>query len=367
MSRYRLHGNPPPPTAIGRLSILVAAIGLQFAFLPCASAQRLAPVNSTVPGTALPRYEGLIPTDITSMPDTELPTPPGSRASFFRPLPPNWAYKLPANFWINSTLETAQRFDSNVFQTLTGQVSDYSFRVQPRITTGWRFNNHFNPYIEYFVIKDVFVKATNFNPPTSQSLAGGVKGTIWSKFNPEDKGLKKTLAYDFRAREWWFNSHQRQFDLIPSLIYEQILQYKSKTNHTKYSITGLLQIDKRKTLDNGFTREIDPFISARIVHARGPWLASAGVTVPVDFPTYTGDKPRLRTGAVIGTIDISRRLKKIPNAYIFVQGQPIWNFSDESVPGYSGFNFRLFSGLRMVFDRTPVTPVTRAIWKNQQQ
>lgn len=347
---------------------LIAAFCLQLTVLtPVSSQQQRGGVDSTVPGTALPRYEGLIQTDITTMPETDLPTPPGSKASFFRPKAPDWTYKLPPNFWINASCEAAQRFDSNVFQTLGGGVCDYSFRVQPRIETGWRFSNRFQPYVEYFVIKDVFVKATDFNPPTSQSLAAGVKGSIWTKFDPEDKGLRKTLSYDFRAREWWFNSHQRQYDLLPALIYEQVLRYKSKTSHTKYELRGLLQLDQRKTRDSGSTEEIDPFLSARIIHARGRWLGSAGVTVPVDFPTYTGDKPRLRTGAVIGTIDIARQMKNIPNAFMFVQAQPIWNFSDESVPGYSGFNFRLFSGLRLVFNRSPVTPTVKHMWKNQPQ
>lgn len=319
------------------------------------------PVDSTVPGTALPRYEGLIPTDITNMPNTELPTPPGSRASFFSPWPPDWAYKLPSNLWLNTVVEAAQRYDTNVFQTRSGYVSDYSFRVHPRVQVGWRMSNLFQPYTEYFLFKDVHTRAYNFNQPTSQSVAGGAKGALWTAYNPDDKGLKKTLAYDFRARVWWFNSHQRQYDLIPSLIWEQVLNYKSKTNHTKYELRALLQLDERKTR-TGTTREIDPFFNARLVHARGKWLFSPGVTLALDFPTYTGDKPRLKTGAVIGNLEVSRKLP-VPNLYWYVQGQPIWNFSDKSVPGYSGFNFRLFSGVRMVFDRPPVTQSVRAAWQ----
>lgn len=345
------------------LTATALLLGLHVGSFQPANSQNVVKVDSTVPGTALPRYEGLIPTDITSFPETELPTPPGSRASYFRPWPPDWAYKLPSNFWVNSSVEAAQRFDSNVFQTRSGYVCDYAFRVQPRVQMGWRFTNRFEPYVEYFLIKDVHVKAWNFNFPTSQSLAGGAKGAIWVSFDPDDKGLRKTLAYDFRYRQWWFNSHQRQYDLIPSLMYEQVLRYKSKTSHTKYQLTTLMLIDERKTR-TGTTREIDPFFSARVVHARGKWVGSAGVTLSLDFPTYTGDKPRLKTGAVIGTIDVSRKVDSIPNLYCFVQGQPIWNFSDKSVPGYSGFNFRLFSGLRMVFDRAPVTPTVRAAWKN---
>lgn len=320
------------------------------------------PVDSTVPGTALPRYEGLIPTDITSPPTTEFPTPPGSRASYFSPWPPDWAYKLPSNLWINSTIESTQRYDTNVYQTRSGYVSDYAYRVHPRLQVGWRFCKFFQPYTEYFLFKDLHVKAYNFNQPTSQSLAGGVKGALWASFNPDDKGLKKTLAYDFRARIWWFNSHQRQYDLIPSLIYEQVLAYKSKTNHTKYDLRAMLQLDERKTR-TGTTREIDPFFSARLVHARGKWMFTPGVTLALDFPTYTGDKPRLKTGAVIGNIEVSRKMP-VPNLYWYVQGQPIWNFSDKSIPGYSGFNFRLFSGVRMVFDRPPATPLVRAAWQH---
>lgn len=321
-------------------------------------------VDTTVPGTALPRYEGLIPSDITNMPTTELPTPPGSRASYFRPWAPGWTYNLPSRLWWNSSIETAQRYDCNVFQTKSGYISDYSFRVQPRVQVGWRFNNHFEPYAEYFVIKDVHTEATNFNPPTSQSVAGGVKGALWASFNPDDKGLHKTLSYDMRFREWWFNSHQRQYDLLPTLIYEHVLRHKSKTNHTKYDLRAMLQIDQRKTRDSGTTHELDPFFSARIVHVKGKWVGSAGVTVALDYPTYTGTDPKLKTGAVIGTIDISRQIPRHPHFYGFVQGQPIWNFSDQNVPGYSGFNFRLFSGVRMIFDRSPVTPAVRAAWKN---
>lgn len=346
------------------VTVVAVLIAIQFAAPLSVRAQAAnSGVATTVPGTALPRYEGLIQTDITPLPDTELPTPPGTPASYFRPWPPNWAYKLPNNFWLRSVIQTEQRYDTNVFNTPKAKVSDYALREHPYLQMGWRFTNHFEPYVEYFLIKDVHVKATDFNPPTSQSLAGGAKGAIWASFDPNNKGLRKTLAYDFRFREWWFNSHQRQYDLLPSLIYEQVLQSKSKTNFTKFELRSMLQLDQRKTR-TGTTREIDPFFNARILHARGRWLFQGGVTLALDFPTYTGAKPKLKTGALIGTIDISRQVPHIPNLQCFIQGQPIWSFSDKGVPGYTGFNFRLFSGVRMIFDRPPATSAVRRAWKN---
>ena len=39
--------------------------------------------------------------------------------------------------------------------------------------------------------------------------------------------------------------------------------------------------------------------------------------------------------------------KKFPALLAFMRAEPIWNWDSDKYPGLSGFNFRLFTGLRL--------------------
>jgi hypothetical protein len=70
-----------------------------------------------------------------------------------------------------------------------------------------------------------------------------------------------------------------------------------------------------------------------------------------NFRNHTAIPP-VSNNAIIADFEIARPVnKKVPWLVAFIRAEPIWNWDSHSFPGISGFDFRLFSGLRMSVSR----------------
>lgn len=44
-------------------------------------------------------------------------------------------------------------------------------------------------------------------------------------------------------------------------------------------------------------------------------------------------------------------LKELPSMQAFVRAEPVWNWHSNKQPGLSGFDFRIYGGLRLVANK----------------
>lgn len=254
--------------------------------------------------------------------------------------------KLPERFWFNFTAEASQRLDTNVLFTANKALSDYAFRIYPELNMGYNILPHTSLYCDYFMIKDVFARDyTDITFPTTQSLGWGVMQDVTLT-------KKTTMQLNVMARELWQTSRIRWFDYIPSANF---------THMFKPNIIGfanlLLQMRGNEYMVAP-NRELDPFYTAGIMYQHGLWgfiLSDTYVTNYRD-PPFRNSIPQHGNAAMIATLEAYHPITmKIPSLVAFVRVQPTWNWRSNRVPGISGFDFRLFTGLRMTLGKQAYT------------
>lgn len=108
-----------------------------------------------------------------------------------------------------------------------------------------------------------------------------------------------------------------------------------------------LQLRSRNLFATGTFREIDPFFTLGVLGRWKDWNAIATNTFVSNF-RYPQAIPPQRNYAMISSFELNRPIsKKVPGTVAFFRAEPIWNFGSNSVPGLSGFDFRIFGGIRM--------------------
>lgn len=292
--------------------------------------QRIAQANPQVPSP------GVIPTDITPIgvnQEQEL-FEPGLKFRLFK--------KLPDRLWFTGVTEVSQRLDTNVFFTKNHYLADYAFRVLPNITLGYNVLNRTSVYCNWFLIKDVYARFGNvLNPPTTQSLSLGFRQDI-------PMGRKTNLQLDFQARELWQATHLRQADLIPNINVTRVF-----TPNVVGFGSALLQM-RGKNYFVAPTREIDPFFTLGFLYRRGQWTFTAVDTYVVNFrhPPFNDSIPRQSNMTMIADIELARTVsKKMPSLQAFMRIEPVWNWWSNGVPGLSGFDYRMYGGLRFTANK----------------
>ncbi|MBY0359094.1 MAG: hypothetical protein K2W82_13915 [Candidatus Obscuribacterales bacterium] len=282
--------------------------------------------------TAPPQF---VPTDVTpfSVADEHTTLGQGYKFRIFQ--------ALPERLWFTSTTEVSQRLDTNVLFTYSNPRPDYAFRVLPNISLGYNIAKNTSVYTNYFVIKDTFADNTFLNRPTTQSLSMGIRHN-WQI------GDKTNVQVDFQARELWQARGLRQFDFIPNLTITRAIGARNVV----FGST-LLQLRGGKYFVAP-TREIDPFYTLGWVHRRGPWIFIVTDTLVTNFrsPPFHSSVPRQGNCSMIADIEVARPvLKSFPALMAFIRAEPIYNWSSHKAPGLSGFDFRLFGGLRLSFSK----------------
>jgi hypothetical protein len=315
--------NPLLATFISRLS--QAALVSAFVVTTSAAAALAQAAPATVP-------PGPLPTDVT-------PIRIQQSKELFQPGPSLYLFqKLPSRLWFNINTEINQRYETNVFLTQHGHSGAYVFRAFPNITLGYTLFGNTSIYANYFLIKDVYTGTQHhrLTAPTTQSLGWGFR-------NVHQFDRKTSFQSDFFVRELWQQQGLRQADMIPGGLLTRVLD--------PHSIVFLnLQLQLRGHTMMIPNREIDPFYTVGYVYQRGPWQFAATDTFVTNFrnPPFVGSVPMHGNVAMIADFEINRLItRKIPNLVAFIRAEPIWNWHSGGTPSISGFDFRLYSGVRL--------------------
>jgi hypothetical protein len=191
-------------------------------------------------------------------------------------------------------------------------------------------------YTNYFALKDLFANHSQLSFPTTQSLALGLRHEI-------PLNVRTNLQFDFQARELWQTTHLHQADLIPGVTLTRTL-----TPRSVVFTNALLQMRGGEYFVAP-TRELDPFFTVGFLHSRGAWVYSAVGTLVfnVRHPAFPFSIPNVGNNSIIADFEVSHPVShKLPGVVAFLRAEPIWNWASRGVPGISGFDFRLFAGLR---------------------
>jgi hypothetical protein len=314
---------------------IIKEIGRCLAYIAivlCCNAPALAQTAPAVP-------TGPLPTDLTPIRLRE-------ERELFQPGTAFYAFqKLPANFWFNISAEENQRFESNVFLTANQPRRDYVFRSFPNTTVGYNVTKNTGVYINYFLIKDVYNDIARLTIPTTQSLSLGLRRT-------HQLGSRTSVQFDFQARELWQAKRLHQFDYIPGMLITRVLTPKT---------VMFVNIQMQMRGGDAFvapTREIDPFYTVGFLRSFGLWTLSISDTFITDYrsPAFHHSVPKQSNAEMISDIEIYHPLwKKHPGVVAFVRAEPIWNWASNRAVGLSGFDFRLYSGLRLQVSKPPLT------------
>jgi len=279
---------------------------------------------------------GVIPTDVTpvgTLQEQEM-FEPGMKFRLFK--------KLPDRLWFTSVTEVSQRLDTNVFFTKNHYLADYAFRVLPNVTLGYNVLKRSSVYCNWFLIKDEYARfGSILNPPVTQSLSLGLRHDI-------PIGRKTNLQFDFQARELWQASHLHQADLLPNINLTRVF-----TPNLVGFGSALLQM-RGKDYFVCPTRELDPFYTLGFLYRRGQWTFSAVDTYVTNFrsPPFTDSIPRQGNVTMIADFELARTVsKKLPALQAFFRVEPVWNWSSHGVPGLSGFDYRMYGGLRLSLNK----------------
>ncbi len=290
----------------------------------------------------------IIPTDAT-------PTPVGEERELFTPGHVYYfMHRLPKNLWISHVTECTQRLETNVLFTNHDNQADYVFRIQPNTTVGYNILPRTSVYCNYFFIKDVFATHGFLSRPNFMSLGGGIRHEI-------PIGQKNNLQIDFQARELWQAQNLHQADLLPTLTFTRawspnLLMFGSTT----------LQMRSRNPFQ-GAQREIDPFFTVGAIYRKKDWIFTATNTYVANFRNRSAIPPQSNM-AMITDLEVARQInKKMPGLYTFVRAEPIWNWYSNGRPGLSGFDFRLFTGIRYIFNKQPIANSYNQLKKQIEQ
>ncbi len=311
-------------------------VPITFALLQCYPASALdsslAPIGLGAQQSAPPQF---VPTDVTPFATTpeRNSVSPGFKFRLFQ--------KLPERFWFTSSTEVSQRLDTNVLFTANNPKADYAIRMLPSITAGYNVLKNTSIYTNYFVIKDTFATHQFLNYPTTQSLAWGIR-------HNKRLGERTDLQFDMQARELWQTSHLHQFDFLPGVSLTRML-----TRKDIIFASALLQMRGGEYFVAP-TRELDPFYSLGYIRRQGQYTLLCTDTLVTNFrsPTFNGSVPKQSNVSMIADVEVNRPIsKRCPSLLAFVRAEPVLNWGAHKTPGLSGFDFRLFTGVRFTVSK----------------
>jgi hypothetical protein len=255
-------------------------------------------------------------------------------------------YKLPAKLFFYSSTENSLRCETNVFQTLHRNRADMVYRCLPNVTVGYAFTNRTRVSANYFYLRDQYTRNSGLLSRNIHSIGFQIQHDI-------PLSERTNITAGFMGRQLLLTNSQPLSDLLPSA------QITHRVGNRGIVYGGLLgQIRFRNTV--GRFQEGDQFYSAGAIYRTSRWMFLWDNT----FITSFGHR-KLRFGpsnnqTTIMTMEADYRVSPRLPLVAFVRAQPIFNMGANQCTGFAGVNFRIFGGLRIDLNKSPIFPVKLA-------
>ena len=289
-----------------------------------------------------PRNNDIVPIDLTPV---RLP----ERTSAFNGLDSfksQALYKLPGRVFFNASVENSLRFEANTFQTNRHYLSDMVYRVLPNVTLGYALDKKTRVSANYFFFRDQYTLRNNALSRNIHSIGGRIDRDV--KIND-----KTTATFGLMPRVLFINTVNAPSILFNDLIPSAVISRRVGQSGLIYgSVMGQV---RWHGIASGF-QEFDQFYSFGGTWRKGPWNFLVDNTLVTNF----GNR-RLRFGpnnqVIVTTLEAGRRIHPRLPITAFVRAEPIFNIGANTTPGYAGFNFRIFGGLRAEIAKPPIFPI----------
>ncbi len=255
-------------------------------------------------------------------------------------------YKLPGRVFFNASVENSLRFEANTFQTNRHYLSDMVYRVLPNVTLGYALDKKTRVSANYFFFRDQYTLRNNALSRNIHSIGGRIDRDV--KIND-----KTTATFGLMPRVLFINTVNAPSVLFNDLIPSAVISRRVGQSGVIYgSVMGQV---RWHGIASGF-QEFDQFYSFGGAWRKGPWNFLVDNTLVTNF----GNR-RLRFGpnnqVIVTTLEAGRRIHPRLPITAFVRAEPIFNMGANTTPGYSGFNFRIFGGLRAEIAKPPIFPI----------
>lgn len=255
-------------------------------------------------------------------------------------------YRLPGRVFFNASVENSLRFEVNTFQTNRHYLSDMIYRVLPNVTVGYALTKKTRVAANYFFFRDQY----DLRDSQLSRNIHSVGGRIDHDFNINKK---TTLTVGLFPRALFIstaNAPSVQFyDIIPSVT---VFRGVGMSGVIYGSVMGQLRF--RDPFSN--FQEGDQFYSMGGVWRKGPWNYLLDSTLVTNF-----GNSNLRGGpnnqVIILTGEVGRRIHPRLPVTAFMRAEPIFNIGANQSPGFAGFNFRIFGGLRAEVAKPAIFPI----------
>lgn len=256
-------------------------------------------------------------------------------------------YRLPSKMFFSAVVDNSVRLETNVFQTNSRNSSDFVYRLLPNITLGYALTKRTRVACNYFLLRDQY---TEFNRPLSRTLQ-----SVGFRID-HDVPLRNNANLSFGLFSRALFSSLDYIDDPPFLndILPSVTLTKQFGRRTIAYASCLGQIRFRRFLNR--YQEFDQFYSGGVVYRKGGWTFLGDGTLASNFgrPVYRGGP---NNQVIILTQELARKVHHIAPLQTFIRSQEIFNMGAPQAPGFAGFNYRIFGGIRVTVSKPPIFPI----------
>lgn len=264
----------------------------------------------------------------------------------FEGMKSQFLYGLPGKMFFSAVIDNSLRLETNVFQTAHRRKSDMVYRILPNTTLGYALGRYTRVSANYFFLRDQY---THFSPLLNRNFH-----SVGFQVD-QDLPLKgrTRVTFGFLGRALFADPDQFSDVFFNDLLPQATITHQIGNSTILYSsIMG--QIRFREMLSK--FQEGDQFYAFGLVHQRGKWSVLIDNTLNNNF-----GNSNLRLGhnnqVFILTQEVARRLTTQIPLQLYFRTQEIFNMGANASPGYAGYNFRVFGGLRLTIAKPVIFPV----------
>lgn len=266
----------------------------------------------------------------------------GSAYGNYQSLRTSVLYKLPAKMFFDVNCENSLRLETNIFNTLRDNKADMIYRVNPNVTVGYALNRKTRFSANYFFLRDQYTRNDEVMSRNYQSV--GLRADRDWVISP-----KTSATTSLFMRELFVPGYGPLSDVLPSV---SVVRRVGSRGALYSNILG--QVRFRDVF--GRYQEFDQFYSLGGVYRTPKWTFLMDTTLVNNF-----GKRAVRLGpnssVIVMTLEAGRRVHPVVPVTVFARAEPIFNIGANQAPGFAGFNFRMFGGIRAEISKPAIFPV----------